>query len=424
MTLEDELERAASALGPHVPREGATALAALLGVAQRALAEASALRGLPPPPPIGSDQHNAQRETIEDLRARAEVQRAQMGALIFEKGRLNAQNVQLSRRLAEAAEERARVVSALGEALRNATAEREARDGSPDAAMLQQMVSSQKRAIEGLRRELRAALLAAQPVTAPEAPIGATEVKAQQPPRTPTPVHLRRCPSPLAELRGGPIALGALVGQGSAPPQLTPPLSGRLPVPRRATDGDFSGRRRRGAEDEATYEQLSLSLLYLQTDHSSMSANLARTKKDLLEAQRDAAEVKAELAEERRRGARAKAEVGARVVELVARTHELELELAEALAKVEAALPPKSEDVVLLDIAAPPVTAAGGGFTGGRRRAPRGGRIWRLPLRWALWAIGPVATAAAGAAGRLNHRPRPRGRGDREATDGHALVSV
>lgn len=54
-----------------------------------ALAEADALRSLPPPPPIGAEMFAEQAAELDDLRARCEVNRRQIGALVFEKGRLN-----------------------------------------------------------------------------------------------------------------------------------------------------------------------------------------------------------------------------------------------------------------------------------------------------------------------------------------------
>ena len=79
-SLELQLERTAERLRPHVAQAGHGALAALLGVCNRALAETSRLQALPPPPPVGADVQDEQRSQIEDLRAVEEVHRRQLGA--------------------------------------------------------------------------------------------------------------------------------------------------------------------------------------------------------------------------------------------------------------------------------------------------------------------------------------------------------
>ncbi|EOD17168.1 hypothetical protein EMIHUDRAFT_244375 [Emiliania huxleyi CCMP1516] len=97
-SLELQLERTAERLRPHVAQAGHGALAALLGVCNRALAETSRLQALPPPPPVGADVQDEQRSQIEDLRA-------------VEEGCLNAEVRQLRARLEEMREEKAEVAA-------------------------------------------------------------------------------------------------------------------------------------------------------------------------------------------------------------------------------------------------------------------------------------------------------------------------
>lgn len=123
-------------------------------------AESVALRSLPPPPPIGMEEITAQQNALEDLQAKDEVLRRQLGALIHDKGQLNLQLQQRDRDLQRLAEEKASLVSALTAALKRVAAERDAipstaRNGSAAHAMhAEQMIASQKRTIESLRREL------------------------------------------------------------------------------------------------------------------------------------------------------------------------------------------------------------------------------------------------------------------------------
>jgi len=136
-SLELQLERTAERLWPHVAQAGHGALTALLGVCNRALAETARLQALPPPPPVGADVQDEQRSQIEDLRAVEEVHRRQLGALVHEKGCLNAEVRQLRARLEEMREEKAEVAVALGEALRSTSDERANRDG--EGALMQEM---------------------------------------------------------------------------------------------------------------------------------------------------------------------------------------------------------------------------------------------------------------------------------------------
>ena len=152
--------------------------AALLASARAASQECEQLRRLPPPPPIGSDELAAQRAELEDLRAGDEVLRRQIGALVFEKGRLNGTLQRREEEMRSLGEEKAAVVAALSAALRRVTeerdlavrAERQARRAEPAAggagkrgqgsssemAISPEMIASQKRTIEGLRKARRA----------------------------------------------------------------------------------------------------------------------------------------------------------------------------------------------------------------------------------------------------------------------------
>ena len=151
--------------------------AALLASARAASQECEQLRRLPPPPPIGSDELAAQRAELEDLRAGDEVLRRQIGALVFEKGRLNGTLQRREEEMRSLGEEKAAVVAALSAALRRVTeerdlavrAERRARRAEPAAggagkrgqgsssemAISPEMIASQKRTIEGLRKARR-----------------------------------------------------------------------------------------------------------------------------------------------------------------------------------------------------------------------------------------------------------------------------
>lgn len=485
-SLEEELEQAAAAVMEHVAAEGAPALASLLGVAQRALVEAAAVRTLPPPPVIGADELNSHREALEDLRARDEVHRKQIGALIFEKGRLNAEISRMKRRLDEAAEEKACTVHALGEALRRTTQEREERSWSSNGAMLEQMVASQKRTIDGLRKELRAARQAHscdqnQPRNGciHDANAGREAPQAPQTPLT-RPMSARPAPHATSPHHG---ELGATVGREDALPlpfnfPATPacvsestaqpaPCAEQEPEPpspaeragsspagramsRSVTDSSvlLPGQRRGSSVyREMTSEQLQLSLLHLQADHSSMALQLTRLKKDKAQAQEETGELRGQIRQlerelDTRRGEAE--ELSARLHTQAAQLDEARSDLAAAnaaLAQAAQAAPPAGgaphgpssgacREHVALDVpgeCAVPSSAAAGSrlavaaaFASGRRRAP-GRRIWRLPLRWALWAIG----AGGGEAGRLQPRQRATG-GDsaRGAADRHALMSV
>lgn len=157
--------------------------AALLASARAASQECEQLRRLPPPPPIGSDELAAQRAELEDLRAADEVHRRQIGALVFEKGRLNGALRRREEEMRSLGEEKAAVVAALSAALRRVTeerdlavrAERQARRGAPAAGgagtdgnrgkgsssemeISSEMLISQKRTIEGLRKARRNSL--------------------------------------------------------------------------------------------------------------------------------------------------------------------------------------------------------------------------------------------------------------------------
>lgn len=124
----------------------------------------------PPPPPIGADVLGAQRAELEDLRAQSEVHKRQIGALVFEKGKLNGALQKREEELRSLGEEKAAVVAALGAALKRVTEEREdaqrqvrraeppvngsGRAAAGGEAQLSAMVASQKRTIEALRHEL------------------------------------------------------------------------------------------------------------------------------------------------------------------------------------------------------------------------------------------------------------------------------
>ncbi|KAL3906231.1 MAG: hypothetical protein SGPRY_010630, partial [Prymnesium sp.] len=97
-----------------------------------------------------------------NLQARNAVLRRQLGALVHEKGQLNLQLQRRERELSCLAEEKASIVAALTSALRRVTAEREeAQMGKgrrnewvgTQSEHAGQMVASQKRTIEALRRE-------------------------------------------------------------------------------------------------------------------------------------------------------------------------------------------------------------------------------------------------------------------------------
>ena len=171
----------ASAVATHL-QQLHECTAALLASARAASQECEQLRRLPPPPPIGSDELAAQRAELEDLRAADEVHRRQIGALVFEKGRLNGALRRREEEMRSLGEEKAAVVAALSAALRRVTeerdlavrAERQARRGAPAAGgtgtdgnrakgsssemeISSEMLISQKRTIEGLRKARRAA---------------------------------------------------------------------------------------------------------------------------------------------------------------------------------------------------------------------------------------------------------------------------
>jgi peptidoglycan hydrolase CwlO-like protein len=487
-SLEEELEQAAAAVMAHVAAEGAHALASLLGVAQRALVEAAAVRSLLPPPVIGADELNSHLEALDDLRARDEVHRKQIGALIFEKGRLNAEIARLKRRLDEAAEEKARTVHALGEALQRTTLERDERRRSSNDAMLEQMVASQRRTIDGLRKELRAARQAhgceenqqghgsipaadarTEPPQTPQTPMTRPPSKRPEP-HAPSPDHhelwattgredalLLPADAPQTLACASESAAHQTFDAGAEPKPEPPSPAARLgaspagrPLLRGATDTKVlvSGRRRGSSSQlEMTYEQLQLSLLHLRTDHSSMALQLARTSKEKSQAQKETEDLRVQIRQLEREIDTHRREAEALYERLHAQAAQLEEARSDlvaanaALAQAARVVPPaggaprvpgSSEDSehVALDLrgerAAPSSAAAAGsrlaaasGFASGRRRVP-GRRIWRMPLRWALWAIG-----AGGEAVRLQPRQRAIG-GDpaRSADDRHALMSV
>ena len=132
--------------------------------------EIEALRADPPPPPPSHLAPPAaykmiatQSSTIEDLKARAEVSRAQIGGLVYEKGRLNQQLRDANSQLERRAEEKTAMVTALGEALKRATAEKDAllksgkiapETDAAEKSRLAQIVKSQQRTISTLRDEL------------------------------------------------------------------------------------------------------------------------------------------------------------------------------------------------------------------------------------------------------------------------------
>ena len=132
--------------------------------------EIAELRADPPPPPPSHLAPPAaykmiatQSSTIEDLKARAEVSRAQIGGLVYEKGRLNQQLRDANSQLERRAEEKTAMVTALGEALKRATAEKDAllksgkiapETDAAEKSRLAQIVKSQQRTISTLRDEL------------------------------------------------------------------------------------------------------------------------------------------------------------------------------------------------------------------------------------------------------------------------------
>ncbi|KAL1507785.1 hypothetical protein AB1Y20_007395 [Prymnesium parvum] len=122
-------------------------------------AEAAALAALPPPPPIGSEELHARDEALQAARTREETLRRQLGALVHEKGQLHAQLAEREAALLRLAEEKASIVRALGAAVQRVAAEREearAARGAGADAVAGPTVTSQKRTIEALRREVGA----------------------------------------------------------------------------------------------------------------------------------------------------------------------------------------------------------------------------------------------------------------------------
>ena len=114
-------------------------------------------------PPAAYKMIATQSSTIEDLKARAEVSRAQIGGLVYEKGRLNQQLRDANSQLERRAEEKTAMVAALGEALKRATAEKDAllksgkiapETDAAEKSRLAQIVKSQQRTISTLRDEL------------------------------------------------------------------------------------------------------------------------------------------------------------------------------------------------------------------------------------------------------------------------------
>ena len=131
-------------------------------------AEIEGLMSLPPAPPIGAEILAQKQGLLEDLSAKDEVLRRQLGALVYEKGQLNATLERRGREMEALREEKAAIVNALGAALKRVTAEKEEalRGGGGDKgkriassdgreAQMAQMVQSQKRSIETLRHEVQ-----------------------------------------------------------------------------------------------------------------------------------------------------------------------------------------------------------------------------------------------------------------------------
>jgi hypothetical protein len=233
--------------------------------------------------------------------------------------------------------------------------------------------------------------------------------------------------------------------------------AGRAVISRGASDTNVLLPNRRlgsSAYPEMTREQLQFSLLHLQTDHSSMTQQLARLKKDKAQAQQETEELRSQLRQLEREldSYRGRAEaLSAQLQSHAAQLDEARSDLAAAnaaLARAQQVVPPagggarlpgsgRGSGHVALEMlgecgggpslpAASSRLSAPAGFASGRRRAP-GERIWVLPLRWALWAIGAGGVGAAGgAAGRLQP-PRQRAIGRdtaRAPADRRALMSV
>lgn len=417
------------------------------------------MRRLPPPPWLCAERVELAtlKEALEDHEEREAVLRKQMGAMVFEKGSLNYQLVRLTQRLDEAAEEKARAVHALGEALSRATDERDMRQGGVGEPMLQQMVASQKRTIEGLRRELRTAqdMLSQNQQIAQHTRIAQHQQDKQpcppQTPQTPLPPSHHPPNSPPSTYRQEtneetPTQECGAPSSHDLEDRLSPyGLPADRPLKRHNTDGEMLSKlpSRRTRESELTHEQLTLSLLHLQTDHSSMALQLSRVQKDKEKAHAEAADLKEKIQDLEREVGRLTREVEALTARLQEQLVQLESTRAK-LANANSALPqvrgsaPRAagvahesrslgaSDQVSLDVcgeATSSSSAIGSGAFVSRHHPPQlRGRIWRVPLRWALWALGAGGMSGGAQAGRLQQRLRSR----RELgkADQHALMSV
>ena len=107
-------------------------------------------------------------EEAEDLRGKVSTHKAQLGALVHQKSTLNEANRKLNQQVQTLKEEKAHAIAALAQALKTVTAERDQMPSRQHTLTLENVVASQKRTIDILRKKLRESALDQGAKPAPE----------------------------------------------------------------------------------------------------------------------------------------------------------------------------------------------------------------------------------------------------------------
>lgn len=234
------------------------------------MAEADALRSLPPPPPIGAEMLTLQQAELENVRSRFDKAQREICALVVEKGRLEETLRKKADECRNLAEEKVGAIAALGRALKQATHETPPSADHARSERLNQTVASQKKTIEALRKELAA--------------LQARNVQNMQ--NAQDLQNLQRAaaakPPPAQTLHGQQSQTN-----GNAATRE------RLTLQQRQSDET----RRLLRELETANERLALTQTHFQSDRASMSTSLALLRRQLGESQHEAAELAAQIQE-------------------------------------------------------------------------------------------------------------------------------
>lgn len=237
------------------------------------MAEADALRSLPPPPPIGAEMLTLQQAELENIRSRFDKAQREICALLVEKGRLEETLRKKADECRNLAEEKVGAIAALGRALKQATHETPPSADHARSERLNQTVASQKKTIEALRKELAA--LQARNVQSVQ---NAQDLQDLQ--------NLQRAaaakPPPAQTLHGQQSQTN-----GNAATRE------RLTLQQRQSDETRLLLR----ELETANERLALTQTHFQSDRASMSTSLALLRRQLGESQHEAAELAAQIQE-------------------------------------------------------------------------------------------------------------------------------